>query len=180
MEPLGIIARTLAAALGLAPPPWSEHQVMAAVKRWLELEQGARVNPEPVTAATRRCEPAWLLLRATIGAKVSRCPPNPIAEAGSTLPAVELVARAELECDRLRQEWLRNDQLAMRAGRGRPTPAEDRRRQREVLRAIQLIQSIRATPAFRRGIAYLAQEFAWCAKLDPGFLRAIDEVGHRH
>lgn len=175
---LPAVARALAHALGLAPPPWSESQVMAALRRWLELEQGARVTPEPAGEATWRVEPPWLLLRATIAAKVSRCPANTITEAGSTLPAVELVARAELEMDHLRAEWDRLDHLAWRSGR-KPSKETLQAREAELRRAAALIQKIRSTGAFRRGIAYLAQQFSWCARTDPGFLRALDEVGRR-
>ena len=138
------------------------------LRRWLILRDGRRVERQLPDPARPDREPAWLMLCSTVACKVGRCPANTVHELGTRLPAVELVARVELELDDLRSEWRREELELQRAGRS-VGAHELRRREREGKRAEVLLARVRETRAYRRGMAYLTRELAWCARLDPVF-----------
>ena len=162
------VVRALAKALGLAPRPWSEAQVMRCLRKWLVLQQSRRTGEPGLGRPNPYDEPGWLLLAATIAAKISRCPANTIAECGTSIPAVELVVRAEMELDHMRAVWAQRERAILRAG-GQIERAEIARQSREVRRIETLLKKVRDSAAYRRGVEYLATEFAWCARLDGAF-----------
>lgn len=159
------LVRRLAEVLGVAPQPLSERAVWRLLQRWLELEAWARTGCHVPTEAPWR-EPGWLLLRATIAAKVARCPAA--LEYGTRMPAVELAVRASAELDVMVHEWRHALMAGLRQRRPRlrgeiaEAVARLRRAETEVAR-------LRQTAAYRRGIEYLGREFAWCIRLDPFF-----------
>lgn len=169
------LVRALAAALGLAPSAWSERQVLNVIRGAYLL--GPRgVAPDAAADANRWREPGWVLLRATVVAKMARAPT--MSFAGATRPAVEIAVILEQQADAMGIVLGHECTQAQREGRQLRGDSRIDALAHAMHRVLTDLARVRATRAYAEGIRYLGREFAWCARTDPAFRRwATDAEG---
>lgn len=175
--PQGLL-RPLMARLGWAPSPLSDGRVRAILTRWIELDQGRICQGAPFSRPNE--EPGWLLWCATVASKVERCPWHrlPEYELPWRGPAVGIAARVEAELDRCANELEERLRRARRMHSGREIVWCDSEA-RALTAARGVLGKLHASREYRRGMAQLAHEFAWCLQFDRGFSRPLETVAER-
>jgi hypothetical protein len=152
--------------------------VEAYLARWISVRYlGTRLT-ELGCGGNRTAEPGWLVWAGTVAAKVARCPVDRWGEKhiGSSLPAVELVARAEWELRTVANEL---ETEARMVARGSASRAIYRAKVADYERTVAMVQHVRQGKAWKAGMEYLSEELALCERDDPSFSRACREIGTR-
>lgn len=173
------IVNRLCLALGFpTTEPLSWGAVEAYLNRWIAVRyHGTKVGGLGA-AIGGGGTPGWMIWAATIAAKVARCPVDRWAKVhvGSSLPAVELVARAEFELRTVANELQQEASIVARGGGNREAY---RQRVADYERTVEMVRHIRDGKAWRVGIDYLADELAMCERDDPSFGRICHDLGRR-
>ena len=145
--------------------PLSEGQVLSVLRWWFELrEGGARDTELGMPRAGETEEHGWLLLVATIAAKLGRLPRNPLAELPWQCSAVE----ARLYVERAIDDEQQRLGLCERCG----VPGRVRRYV-DIDRARGTLRRLCESRAYRDGIERLRWELAAALADDGAFREAV-------